>query len=63
MRILFSVVGLLVVVVIVGKLAASQMQALKPAGSTQPPAQQAAEKIQKAIEQGAALRAAEAASQ
>ena len=68
MRMVFSVLALLVVLAVVMKLAATQTQALKPATTAggaagKPPAQQAADQVIKAMEQGAAQRAAEAASQ
>ena len=70
MRALFSVAALLLVVWVVMKLSATQLQALAPAAGSNAPtttnaphaAQQAADKVQRAIEQGAAQRAAEAAS-
>jgi hypothetical protein len=67
---LFSVLALLVVVAVVMKLSATQLQAVKavaPAGPTGTPAanpnQRAVDLVNKAIEQGAAQRAADAASQ
>jgi hypothetical protein len=67
---LFSVLALLVVVAVVMKLSATQLQAVKavsPAGTTGAPAananQRAVDLVNKAIEQGAAQRAADAASQ
>jgi hypothetical protein len=64
MRVLFSLVALLLVVWVVMKLSATQLQTLAPAAGSSAPnaAQQAADKVQRAIEQGAAQRAAEAAS-
>ena len=71
MRMLFSVAALLVVASIVMKLAGTQLQALKPASVGGPAsastggnaAQRAADLVNKAVEQGAAMRAADAASQ
>ena len=70
MRMLFSALALLVVVLVVMKLTATQVQTLKPAAgpsgaaaSGASPTQQAADQVRKAIEQGAAMRAADAASQ
>ena len=70
MRMIFSALALLVVVLVVMKLVATQTQALKavaPAagGTASAPnaAQRAADLVNKAMEQGAAMRAAEAASQ
>lgn len=68
MRMIFSVVALLVVAFVVMKLAATQTQALRPAGgvagsASASPAARAADLVNKAVEQGAAMRAAEAASQ
>ena len=76
MRMLFSVLALLVVVAIVMKLGATQMQAVAPArqaasmaadgtpaGPAVDPARRAADLVNRAMEQGAAMRAAEAASQ
>jgi hypothetical protein len=63
MRLLFSALMLLVVVAIVGKLAATQMQAVAPQGTPASAAQRSADMVTKAIEQGAAMRAADAASQ
>lgn len=70
MRMVFSVLALLVVVAVVMKLSATQFQAVKaiaPTGAGGPaaanPSQRAADLVTKAIEQGAATRAAEAASQ
>lgn len=64
MRALFSIVALLLVVWVVMKLSATQLQSLAPTAGASAPnaAQQAADKVQRAIEQGAAQRAAEAAS-
>ena len=73
MRALLSVTTLLLVVLLVMKLAATPLRALAPAGpvasaaatrgNTGPhAAQQAAERVQRAIEQGAAQRAEDAAS-
>ena len=64
---LFSVLALLVVVGVVMKLTATQLQAVKPAdaggaaGATA--TTRAVDRVTKAIEQGAATRAADAASQ
>jgi xanthine dehydrogenase molybdopterin-binding subunit B len=71
MRMIFSVLALLVVVAVVMKLAATQTKALSPAATAgtagQGPgvsaAQHAADQVKKALEQGAAMRAEEAASQ
>jgi hypothetical protein len=63
MRLLFSALMLLVVVAIVGKLAATQMQAVAPQAAPASAAQRSADMVTKAIEQGAAMRAADAASQ
>jgi hypothetical protein len=70
---LFSVLALLVVLAVVMKLSASQMQAIGPAssggqagaGAPAPAdaARRAADLVNKAMEQGAAMRAADAASQ
>ncbi len=68
MRIIFSVLALLLVAAVVMKLTATQTRVLVPAGSTvhtpgagsAPPA---AARVIEALEQGAARRAAEAASQ
>lgn len=68
MRVLFSLVALLLVVWVVMKLSATQLQALAPAAGSSAPgaplnaAQQAADKVTRAIEEGAARRAEEAAS-
>jgi hypothetical protein len=67
MRIVFSVLALLLVAAVVMKLAATQTRALVPAASGTASAAaalpQAADQVIKALEQGAAQRAAEAASQ
>ena len=68
MRAIFSIVGLAVVAYIVLKLSGTQLHALTPAaadasgsaGATA--AQLQADKVTRAIEQGAAQRAADAAS-
>lgn len=67
---LFSVLALLVGVAVVMKLAATQWQAVKPAAppttaGAKPadPTARAVDLVNKAVEQGAAQRAAEAASQ
>ena len=64
---LFSVLALLVVVGVVMTLAGVQLQAVKPAGVPGEPAgtatTRAADLVNKAVEQGAASRAADAASQ
>ena len=68
MRVLFSLVALVVVVFVVMKLAGTQLQAIAPspavAGSApaRTAAQQVADKVQGALQQGAALRADDAAS-
>ena len=68
MRVLFSLIALVVVAFIVMKLAAKPLQAIAPspavAGSAaaRTAAQQAADKVQSALQQGAVLRAEEAAS-
>lgn len=75
MRVLFSIVGLLVVVFIVMQLAGRQLQALAPAGpspgvtaggnaagaapATAPAVH--ADRVRQALEQGAAARASDAA--
>jgi len=67
MRILLSLGGLLLVLLLVSKLAGTQLQALAPAGgaSSATPgaaASAAAAQVMQALEQGAAQRAADAAS-
>ena len=68
MRALFSIVGLLVVLLIVMSLTKKQVSAVMPvadpAAAGGPPAtqvQRAAQDLQKALEQGAAARASETA--
>ncbi len=67
MRMIFSALALLVVAAVVMKLAATQTQALVPAasgGASGPAAvQRATDQVRQAMEQGAAQRAADAASQ
>ena len=63
---MFSVLALLVVVAVVMKLSATQLTAVKsvPApGQPVDPGARAVDLVNKAIEQGAAQRAADAASQ
>ena len=69
MRAMLSLGGLLVVVYIVMKLSATQLTAVAPAapapgstGAGPSAAQQAADKVTRALEAGAAQRAADAAS-
>lgn len=80
MRMLFTLVGLIVVVAVVMKLGATQLAALKPAARPVPagaapadattaapgpagnPARDIADRMRSAVEQGAAARAADAAS-
>jgi len=67
---LFSVLALLVVVGVVMKLSATQWQAVKPVVASGTPAAtpgnattRAVDLVNRAVEQGAAARAADAASQ
>ena len=68
---LFSVLALLVVVAVLMKLSATQLQVLKPTSTpaatsgavTSNPGARAVDQFNKAVEQGAARRAADAASQ
>lgn len=68
MRALLSLAGLLLVVYLVMKLSATQVQGIAPqaptagGGAASSAAQQAADKVTRAIEAGAAQRAADAAS-
>lgn len=71
MRVLFSTVALLIVAFIVMKLAATQLRVVQPtavpgsgaASSPQNAARRAAEQVTRALEQGAAQRPADAASE
>lgn len=71
MRMLISIVALLIVAFIVMKLAATQLRAVQPAAGPGPAAsatpqnaaRQAAEQVTRALEQGAAQRPADAASE
>ena len=63
---MFSVLALRVVVAVVMKLSATQLTAVKPVpapGQPGDPGARAVDLVNKAIEQGAAQRAADAASQ
>jgi hypothetical protein len=65
-RMMFSVLALLVVMAVVMKLAATQMTGVKPVpapGQPADPGARAVDLVNKAIEQGAVQRAADAASQ
>jgi len=62
-RMLFSVLALLLVALVVMKLVATQLQAVKPPASAGPPAQRAADLVNQAMTRAAAQAAAQAASQ
>ena len=71
MRALLSLAALMIVLFLVMKLSGTQLQALGPtanmpqgaaAGGASSPAQRSAEQVVRALEQGAAARAADAAS-
>jgi hypothetical protein len=63
MRVMLSLVSLLVVLFIVLKLAGGQVHGSAKPEDTRNAAEQAATKVQKALEQGAAARASDAMAQ